>query len=149
MVVNDQQSIYSNSSSHIGGGPLSPGSIRTLDKIPHRELIEEQRQAMLENFDMEVEDKARAMRTQLDVDKKDLVLKADCDIAQLPKCVREMPLKTFVYEYGGDVTAAVRGALKIDDKGSQSLVELPETPLVIRARRKKAAATVTAKPQAM
>ncbi|KAJ2317319.1 hypothetical protein GGI00_006805 [Coemansia sp. RSA 2681] len=94
---------------------------------------------MIENFDMEVEDKIRSMRAQHEADKMDLILKADCDVAQLPKCVRDMPLLTFLREYGGDVSAAVRGVLKIDDKGRDSMVPLPETPLVIRARRKVAA----------
>ncbi|KAJ2890918.1 hypothetical protein IWW38_003875 [Coemansia aciculifera] len=124
-------------------GCLSPGSlssrtIKSVNRQAHLQLADEQRQAMIENFDMEVEDKIRSMRAQHEADKMDLVLKADCDIAQLPKCVREMPLLTFLRDYGGDVAAAVRGVLKIDDKGRDSMVPLPETPFVIRARRKVA-----------
>ncbi|KAJ2377092.1 hypothetical protein IW150_001590 [Coemansia sp. RSA 2607] len=110
---------------------------RTLDKDATKKLAEEQRQAMLENFDMEVEDKIRSMRVQLEADKNDLMLKADCEVAQLPKCVREMPLKTFLRDYGGDVPAAVRGALRLDIENSDELVSLPETPLAIRARRRQ------------
>ncbi|KAJ2460258.1 hypothetical protein GGI02_005782, partial [Coemansia sp. RSA 2322] len=84
---------------------------------------------MIENFDMEVEDKIRSMRAQLEADKMDLVLKADCDIALLPKCVREMPLRTFLRDYGGDVSAAVRGVLKLDDDNLEGIDPLPETPL--------------------
>ncbi|KAJ1655405.1 hypothetical protein GGF38_004764 [Coemansia sp. RSA 25] len=120
-------------------GALSSRTVRSLSKQAHLQLADEQRQAMIENFDMEVEDKIRSMRAQHEADKMDLVLKADCDVAQLPKCVRDMPLLTFLREYGGDVSAAVRGVLKIDDKGRDSMVPLPETPLVIRARRKVAA----------
>ncbi|KAJ1719899.1 hypothetical protein LPJ53_005402 [Coemansia erecta] len=111
---------------------------RTFDKDAARKLAEEQRQAMLENFDMEVEDKIRSMRVQLEADKNDLMLKADCEVAQLPRCVREMPLKTFLREYGGDVSAAVRGALRLDIENSDELVSLPEMPLAIRARRRLA-----------
>ncbi|KAJ2512450.1 hypothetical protein GGI11_002436 [Coemansia sp. RSA 2049] len=124
--------------------PMSPGTlssktIRSLNRHAQRQLAEEQRLAMLENFDMEVEDKIRSMRTQLDVDKMDLRLKAECEIAQLPKCVRDMPLKTFIHEYGGDVAAAVRGMLRIEGEESSVLASLPEAPLAIRMRRKKAA----------
>ncbi|KAJ2032537.1 hypothetical protein IWW57_000171 [Coemansia sp. S610] len=119
-------------------GALSSRSVRSPNRQAHIQLANEQRQAMIENFDMEVEDKIRSMRAQHEADKMDLVLKADCDIAQLPKCVRDMPLVTFLRDYGGDVSAAVRGVLKIDDKGRESMVPLPETPLVIRARRKAA-----------
>ncbi|KAJ1922412.1 hypothetical protein GGI01_002737 [Coemansia sp. RSA 376] len=122
-------------------GALSSRTVRSVNREAHVQLAHEQRTAMLENFDMEVEDKIRLMRAQLDADKMDLILKADCDVAQLPKCVRDMPLVTFLREYGGDVSAAVRGVLKIDDKGRETMVPLPETPLVIRARRK-----VVAKP---
>ncbi|KAI9500652.1 hypothetical protein GGI25_004543 [Coemansia spiralis] len=125
--------------------PMSPGTlssktIRSFNKHAQRQLVEEQRQAMIENFDMEVEDKIRSMRAQLEADKMDLLLKAECEIAQLPKCVRDMPLKTFIHEYGGDMTAAVRGMLKLDDENSSALISLPEAPLAIRNRRKKAAA---------
>ncbi|KAI8321358.1 hypothetical protein GQ54DRAFT_311896 [Martensiomyces pterosporus] len=113
---------------------------KSLSKHKGRQLVEEQRIAMLENFDMEVEDKIRSMRVQLEADKADLMLKADCEIAQLPKCVREMPLKVFLDEYGGDVHAAVRGALKLDGSSDGSLAHLPETPVAIRARRKRAKA---------
>ncbi|KAJ2486515.1 hypothetical protein IWW37_005591 [Coemansia sp. RSA 2050] len=119
-------------------GALSSRTVRSLNRQAHLQLANEQRQAMIENFDMEVEDKIRSMRAQHEADKMDLVLKADCDIAQLPKCVRDMPLVTFLREYGGDVSAAVRGVLKIDDRGCESMVPLPQTPLVIRARRKVA-----------
>ncbi|KAJ2785200.1 hypothetical protein H4R18_000651 [Coemansia javaensis] len=99
---------------------------------------------MIENFDLEVEDKVRAMMAQLDEDKRDLQLRADCEIAQLPRCVRDMPLGTFVREYGGEVSAAVRGALGLDAAasagGADGLVALPATPLAIRARRRAAAA---------
>ncbi|KAJ2659718.1 hypothetical protein IWW48_003319 [Coemansia sp. RSA 1200] len=124
--------------------PMSPGTlssktIRSLNRHAQRQLAEEQRLAMLENFDMEVEDKIRSMRTQLEADKMDLRLKAECEIAQLPRCVREMPLKTFIHEYGGDVAAAVRGMLRMEDEESSVLASLPEAPLAIRMRRKKAA----------
>ncbi|KAJ2694488.1 hypothetical protein H4218_005586 [Coemansia sp. IMI 209128] len=119
-------------------GALSSRSVRSPNRQAHIQLANEQRQAMIENFDMEVEDKIRSMRAQHEADKMDLVLKADCDIAQLPKCVRDMSLVTFLRDYGGDVSAAVRGVLKIDDRGRESMVPLPETPLVIRARRKAA-----------
>ncbi|KAJ1768358.1 hypothetical protein LPJ74_004886 [Coemansia sp. RSA 1843] len=124
--------------------PMSPGAlstktIRSFNRHAQRQLAEEQRLAMLENFDMEVEDKIRSMRTQLESDKMDLRLKAECEIAQLPRCVREMPLKTFMHEYGGDVTAAVRGMLRMEDEESSVLASLPEAPLAIRMRRKKAA----------
>ncbi|KAJ2371573.1 hypothetical protein H4S02_009507 [Coemansia sp. RSA 2611] len=119
-------------------GALSSRSVRSPNRQAHIQLANEQRQAMIENFDMEVEDKIRSMRAQHEADKMDLVLKADCDIAQLPKCVRDMSLVTFLRDYGGDVSAAVRGVLKIDDRGGESMVPLPETPLVIRARRKAA-----------
>ncbi|KAJ2451248.1 hypothetical protein GGF42_004308, partial [Coemansia sp. RSA 2424] len=102
-------------------GALSSRTVRSLNKQAHLQLADEQRQAMLENFDMEVNDKIRSMRAQHEADKVDLVLKADCDVAQLPKCVRDMPLLTFLREYGGDVSAAVRGVLKIDDKGRDSM----------------------------
>ncbi|KAJ1815712.1 hypothetical protein LPJ60_005611, partial [Coemansia sp. RSA 2675] len=112
-------------------GALSSRSVRSPNRQAHIQLANEQRQAMIENFDMEVEDKIRSMRAQHEADKMDLVLKADCDIAQLPKCVRDMSLVTFLRDYGGDVSAAVRGVLKIDDRGRESMVPLPETPLVI------------------
>ncbi|KAJ1646703.1 hypothetical protein J3B02_000415 [Coemansia erecta] len=117
---------------------LSAKTARSINRDASRQLAEEQRQAMLENFDMEVEDKIRSMRAQLVADKRDLILKADCEIAQLPKCVREMPLKTFLHEYQGDVSAAVRGSLQIDSDSSDKLLSLPETPLAIRVRRRLA-----------
>ncbi|KAJ1717874.1 hypothetical protein LPJ61_007091 [Coemansia biformis] len=121
--------------------PKSPGgrAARAQNKHRQRQLAEEQRQAMIENFDLEVEDKIRAMMAQLEADKMDLQLRADCEIAQLPKCVRDMPLKAFMREYGGDVSAAVRGVLGLDGQGCCDPVSVPETPLVIRARRKAAA----------
>ncbi|KAJ2000947.1 hypothetical protein GGI04_003942 [Coemansia thaxteri] len=122
-------------------GALSPRTVRSLNRNTQRHLADEQRLAMIENFDMEVEDKIRSMRAQLEADKMDLVLKADCDIALLPKCVREMPLRTFLRDYGGDVSAAVRGVLKLDDDNLEGIDPLPETPLVIRARRKEAQRT--------
>ncbi|KAJ2122349.1 hypothetical protein IW147_003448 [Coemansia sp. RSA 720] len=122
----------------------SPGSVanrtpRAHNKHEIRQLAEEQRQAMIENFDLEVEDKIRSMMAQLEADKADLQLKADCEIAQLPNCVRDMPLKAFLHEYNGDVSTAVRGVLKLDNERQDSLVSLPETPLAIRLRRKAAA----------
>ncbi|KAJ2822478.1 hypothetical protein IWW50_004195 [Coemansia erecta] len=121
----------------------SPGSVasrtpRAHNKHALRQLAEEQRQAMIENFDLEVEDKIRSMMAQLEADKADLLLKADCELAQLPKCVRDMPLKAFLHEHNGDVSAAVRGVLKLDNERQDSLVSLPETPLAIRLRRKAA-----------
>ncbi|KAJ1956865.1 hypothetical protein GGI12_005193 [Dipsacomyces acuminosporus] len=112
-------------------------SSNSLSKHRGRQLVEEQRIAMLENFDMEVEDKIRSMRVQLEADKADLLLKAECEIAQLPKCVREMPLKVFLDKYHGDVQAAVRGTLRLDGSTDDSLAKLPDTPLAIRSRRKK------------
>ncbi|KAJ2234602.1 hypothetical protein H4R99_005434 [Coemansia sp. RSA 1722] len=123
---------------YMSPGNMSPRTTKSLNRDAGRQLAEEQRQAMLENFDMEVEDKIRSMRAQLEADKRDLVLKADCEIAQLPKCVREMPLKAFLHEYQGDVSAAVRGLLQIDSASSDSLLSLPETPLAIRVRRRLA-----------
>ncbi|KAI9478980.1 hypothetical protein LPJ78_003275 [Coemansia sp. RSA 989] len=116
------------------GSVTSPG-LRTHNKHTLRQLAEEQRQAMIENFDLEVEDKIRSMMVQLEADKAELALKADCEVAQLPKCVREMPLKTFLREYNGDVSAAVRGVLKLDET-QDNLMSMPETPLAIRLRRK-------------
>ncbi|KAJ1946824.1 hypothetical protein GGF37_000914 [Kickxella alabastrina] len=132
-----------NAQHRLNNGLTSPGGIsgrtlKTFDKHAERQLAEEQRMAMLENFDMEVQDKIRSMRTQLEADKKDLVLKADCEVAQLPKCVREMNLKMFLRDYGGDVSAAVRGTLKLDSDSSEELYNLPEIPSAIRARRKMA-----------
>ncbi|KAJ2391468.1 hypothetical protein H4S02_001314 [Coemansia sp. RSA 2611] len=122
----------------------SPGSVasRTPRTRKHalRQVAEEQRQAMIENFDLEVEDKIRSMMAQLEDDKADLLLKADCEIAQLPKCVREMPLKAFLRKYNGEVSAAVLGVLEMDSAAQDCLVSLPETPLAIRLRRKAAAA---------
>ncbi|ORX72328.1 hypothetical protein DL89DRAFT_265913 [Linderina pennispora] len=83
------------------------------------ELVEEQRIAMLENFDMEVEDKIRSMRAQLEADKQELILKAECEIAQLPKHVREM-------SFGGDIHAALRSALRVDQQGVNGMFDLPE-----------------------
>ncbi|KAJ2719714.1 hypothetical protein GGI07_005038 [Coemansia sp. Benny D115] len=117
-------------------GGMSTKTVKSMDKHAQRMLAEEHRQAMLENFDMEVEDKVRSMRAQLEADKKDLILKADCEVAQLPKAVRDMPLKTFLLEYGGDVSAAVRGSLKLGDSSVDELFNLPEMPLAIRARRR-------------
>ncbi|KAJ2793375.1 hypothetical protein H4R21_005924 [Coemansia helicoidea] len=121
--------------------PRSPGGrpARAHNKHTIRQLAEEQRQAMIENFDLEVEDKIRAMMAQLEADRMDLQLRADCEIELLPRCVRDMTLKTFMREYGGDVSAAVRGVLSLDSEGAGAAVLLPETPLVIRARRKAAA----------
>ncbi|KAJ1955507.1 hypothetical protein EC988_001844 [Linderina pennispora] len=100
------------------------------------ELVEEQRIAMLENFDMEVEDKIRSMRAQLEADKQELILKAECEIAQLPKHVREMPLKVFLDEFGGDIHAALRSALRVDQQGVNDMFDLPEVPAIILARQK-------------
>ncbi|KAJ2608498.1 hypothetical protein H4S08_004437 [Coemansia sp. RSA 1365] len=109
---------------------------RTHNKQDIQQRNEEQRQAMIENFDLEIEDKIRSMMVQLEADKMDLQLKADCEIAQLPKCVREMPLRKFLHEYGGEVAVAARGALNLEDQDDALFASLPETPLAIRIRRK-------------
>ncbi|KAJ2079222.1 hypothetical protein H4R24_003916 [Coemansia sp. RSA 988] len=117
-------------------GSASTRKRRTHNKQDLQQRNEEQRQAMIENFDLEIEDKIRSMMVQLEADKMDLQLKADCEIAQLPKCVRDMPLKTFLHEYGGEVSMAARGTLNLEDQNDALFASLPETPLAIRVRRK-------------
>ncbi|PIA18356.1 hypothetical protein COEREDRAFT_85332 [Coemansia reversa NRRL 1564] len=116
--------------------PASTRKRRTHNKQDIQQRNEEQRQAMIENFDLEIEDKIRSMMVQLEADKMDLQLKADCEIAQLPKCVREMPLRKFLQEYGGEVSVAARGTLNLEDQDDALFASLPETPLAIRVRRK-------------
>ncbi|KAJ1932498.1 hypothetical protein FBU59_006352 [Linderina macrospora] len=118
-------------------GTVVGKSSRKLITHKDRQLVEEQRIAMLENFDMEVEDKIRSMRAQLEADKQDLILKAECEIAQLPRHVREMPLKKFLDEFEGDIHAALRSALSIDEQSINEAFDIPEVPAILLARQKK------------
>ncbi|PWA00100.1 hypothetical protein BB558_003865 [Smittium angustum] len=60
--------------------------------------------AIIENFDIEVRDKIRSLENQLRFDIDELMLKAECEIQELPTKVKNMKLKDFITKYNGDIS---------------------------------------------
>ncbi|KAF9167568.1 hypothetical protein DFQ26_004083 [Actinomortierella ambigua] len=72
---------------------------------PCKYLTKEQREAVIENLEIEMADRLMRLRKQVDVLKQNLVFRGEIEIDRIPSSVRPLTMEEFWLKFNGDANA--------------------------------------------
>ncbi|KAF9976757.1 hypothetical protein BGZ73_007892 [Actinomortierella ambigua] len=72
---------------------------------PFKHLTSEQRDAVVENLEIEMADRLMRLRKQVDVLKQNLVFRGEIEIDRIPSSVRPLSMEEFWLQFNGDANA--------------------------------------------
>ncbi|KAG0232415.1 hypothetical protein BGW42_008206 [Actinomortierella wolfii] len=91
---------------------------------PFQYLTNEQREAVIENLDIEMADRLMRLRKQVEVLKQNLVFRGEIEIDRIPTYVRPLTMEEFWLKFNGDANAYRQRQAQIKADVQQSVLQL-------------------------